>query len=57
MQTTVNVYELKNDNFIKIDFVKLHKSMKKSGLTVIEKEVKHGHTKYMKCYKLNINLI
>ncbi|MCK5677263.1 MAG: IS4 family transposase [Flavobacteriaceae bacterium] len=47
-QTSVNVYELKNDKFVEIDFVKLHKSMELSGLTIIEKEVYIGKKEQFK---------
>jgi len=48
MQTSVNVYEFKNEKFVEIDFVKLHKSMMKNGLTVIEKEVYIGKKEQFK---------
>ncbi len=48
MQTSVNVYELKNDKFVEIDFVKLYKSMKLNYLTIMEKEVYIGQKELFK---------
>ena len=48
MQTSVNVYEKKNDKFVAIDFAKLHKSMNIRGLTIIEKEVYIGKKELFK---------
>lgn len=42
MQATVNVYEKINNEFVKVDFVKIHKYMKKIGLQVMELEVYQG---------------
>ncbi len=48
MQTSVNVYELINNEYIIIDFTKLYKSMKLKKLAIVEKEVYIGKEELFK---------
>jgi len=48
LSPTLNVYELKNGGYEKVDFVKIHRYMKRLKLATLEKEVYLGSEKNIK---------
>lgn len=48
LSPTLNVYELKNGDFKQVDFIKIHRYMKKLKLATLEKEVYLGRAKDLK---------